>query len=92
MMAVFGLVVHFKNRRCLLNIAINETLSNINKGIASICNIDLTDGEHIIEILDKRLNDYVVLTEQYLIYLKKGLPTTRKLEGRFTPYRRSSKY
>jgi len=89
-MPSFELVVRLNDWQHLLDITTCETLAEIRKRIKSVFNIDLSNGEYILEIYDTKLDDYIVLTERYLVELHKSLSTTtttttQRLKARLEP-------
>jgi len=94
-MRLFELVIHFKDGQYLLSIATDETLADIKMKIESMCKVDLSNREYILEIYDTKLNAYVVLTERYFMELNKILSTaatTQRLKARLEPLHRNGKY
>lgn len=94
-MSSFELVVRLNSYQYLIKIITQETVPQIKTRIKSMCNVDLTNGEYILEVYDTTLDDYIVLTERYLMELKKHLLTTttiQRLQARLEPLQRIRKY
>jgi hypothetical protein len=94
-MSSFELVIRLKYWQHLLIATTNETVAEIKKRIESICRIDLSNGEYVLEIYDTKLEDYIVLTERYLMELIKSLSTTttttQRFKARLEPLHRKGK-